>query len=129
MKSFSKLFGIAALTAVIVSGLAFTACGGGDTYTFENITPYRVQVTSSELDPGSFILDKLNNWMIDPPTRQTAVSTKYSVKITWTLPDMGGDKDIWAIMEQEGATITFKVNPEGAAANVLPPPNAELDGE
>jgi hypothetical protein len=125
MKAFSKRgkaasFGIAALAAAIV--LTFTACDQFSEWTFENWTRADIEVSSEDLDPSSFTLDKYPGTVAelalagigDNPYVSTKSATSKKSKLTYTYKIKGADaitteNNITAT--QEGSTATYERKP------------------
>jgi ABC-type oligopeptide transport system substrate-binding subunit len=79
MKMFPKMFGIAALVAVIALGLAFTACGPQEVvFTFINESGYQVTVSVEGVAP--FTLDAL----INPADDADSNTVTCSSNATWS---------------------------------------------
>jgi hypothetical protein len=102
---------------IAVAGVMFTGCPEQDyDWKFENISEYTIQVYSPELSPSSFELKGLENYLVDPPTKMTATSTKTSIKLGWNIAGMDQDSsEREVLMTKSGTGVVFKKNPDGMA--------------
>jgi uncharacterized membrane protein len=89
MKNFSRFFGITALAAVIVLGLAFTSCEDTEerVAVFTNNSNYAIAIVAPGSTPSSFTLEK---WDGKVGGTQTVTRTGKDIEFEWTVPSMGG---------------------------------------
>jgi hypothetical protein len=106
----------ALIAAALTAALVFTACEDTDErlMTFTNNSDYVIHINAPGSSPNSFDLPKFDETTSKGGTK-TVTRTGKDIEFEWTVPSQGGDKELWATMEKDGSTVTFK---KGTGANI-----------